>query len=246
MNRPKMILFDYGQTLIDQGRFDGVKGTAAVLEYAVRNKYHRTAEEVQAAAEEVNEFLGRKKREKRHLVQVEVPNRMFTSYLYESQGIELPLSPEEVDRVFWDGATPGRRATEGIGDFLDFLREQGIRTGVVSNLAFCGKALKDRIDDMVPGHRFEFILATSEYLFRKPNRRIFDLALERAGLSAEEVWYVGDDYECDVLGARNAGIYPVWYLGAIDVPYTRQEGVLMVENWGELKGVLQEVKSESY
>ena len=117
---------------------------------------------------------------------------------------------------------------------------------MVSNLAFCGKALKDRIDDMVPGHRFEFILATSEYLFRKPNRRIFDLALERAGLSAEEVWYVGDDYECDVLGARNAGIYPVWYLGAIDVPYTRQEGVLMVENWGELKGVLQEVKSESY
>ncbi len=31
-----------------------------------------------------------------------------------------------------------------------------------------------------------------------------------------------------------------------DRPYTRQEGVLMVENWGELKGVLQEVKSESY
>ena len=59
MNRPKMILFDYGQTLIDQGRFDGVKGTAAVLEYAVRNKYHRTAEEVQAAAEEINEFLGK-------------------------------------------------------------------------------------------------------------------------------------------------------------------------------------------
>lgn len=106
---------------------------------------------------------------------------------------------------------------------------------MVSNLGFCGKALKDRIDGMVPGHRFEFILASSEYLFRKPNKRIFELALEKAKLSPEEVWYIGDDYECDILGARSTGIYPVWYLGAIDMPYTRQEGVLTVESWAELE-----------
>lgn len=235
MKKPKMILFDYGQTLIDQGKFDGVRGTRAVLEYAVCNPYQRSAEEVQAAADEINEVLGRNRREGGHLLPVEVPNHMFTGYLYESQGIRLSLSPEEVDRVFWDGATPDRTATEGVGDFLVFLQEQGIRTGVVSNLGFCGKALKDRIDGMVPGHRFEFILASSEYLFRKPNKRIFELALEKAKLSPEEVWYIGDDYECDILGARSAGIYPVWYLGAIDMPYTRQEGALTVESWAELE-----------
>ncbi len=42
------------------------------------------------------------------------------------------------------------------------------------------------------------------YMFRKPNRRIFDLALEKAGLNPEEVWYIGDDYECDVKGDLNA------------------------------------------
>ena len=36
MIKPKMILFDYGQTLINEVKFDGVKGTEAVLKYAVK------------------------------------------------------------------------------------------------------------------------------------------------------------------------------------------------------------------
>ena len=39
MKKPKMIMFDYGQTLINEQKFDGVKGTAAVMEYAAENKY---------------------------------------------------------------------------------------------------------------------------------------------------------------------------------------------------------------
>ena len=31
MIKPKMILFDYGQTLVNEVSFDGVKGTEAVL-----------------------------------------------------------------------------------------------------------------------------------------------------------------------------------------------------------------------
>ncbi len=30
---PKMILFDYGQTLVNERKFDGVKGTAEVMRY---------------------------------------------------------------------------------------------------------------------------------------------------------------------------------------------------------------------
>jgi putative hydrolase of the HAD superfamily len=72
-------------------------------------------------------------------------------------------------------------------------------------------------------------------MFRKPNRRIFDLALEKAGLQAADVWYIGDQYECDIVGSRNAGMFPVWYIGAIDMPYTDKEGILTIMNWNELK-----------
>lgn len=46
MKLPKMVLFDYGQTLIAQQKFDAVKGTEAVLQYAVKNKYHLSAEQI--------------------------------------------------------------------------------------------------------------------------------------------------------------------------------------------------------
>lgn len=55
MRMPEMILFDYGQTLVAEQKFDGVKGTEAVLRYAVRNKYHLSAQQVQARAREINQ-----------------------------------------------------------------------------------------------------------------------------------------------------------------------------------------------
>ena len=122
MNMPKMILFDYGQTLIAEQKFDGVKGTEAVLKYAAKNKYNLSAEQVQEKANAINKELGRFDPQRRHLVQIEVPNTMFMPYLYESQGIEIPLSNEEMDTIFWDAAAPGK-PTEGIKEFLEYLKK---------------------------------------------------------------------------------------------------------------------------
>ena len=234
---PKMILFDYGQTLVNERKFDGVKGTAEVLKYAIKNKHNYTAEDVQDAANAINEELGRYDSARSHLLQVEVPNCMFSPYLYESMGIELSLSHKERDQVFWDAAAPGV-PTDGLVSFLEFLKEHDIRTGVISNITYCGEAVKERIDSVVTGHSFEFILATSEYMFRKPNKRIFDLALEKVDLSPEDVWYIGDNYECDVVGARNAGIFPVWYVGAKETSYTEKEDVLMIKKWSDLQDIM--------
>lgn len=169
------------------------------MQYATRNKYNRTAEDVQDAAGAMNCELGRYDLKRRHLFQIEVPNHMFTAYLYQSMGIELSLTPQEIDRVFWDAASPGV-LTEGIEDFLSFLKEQNIRTGVISNIVYCGEVMEERINNLLPAHNFEFIIATSEYMFQKPNKRIFELALEKAELQPEDVWYIGDNYQCDVVG----------------------------------------------
>lgn len=240
MRRPKMILFDYGQTLADEGRFNGIKGTEAVLRHAARNRHGFTAAQVQAAADEINAELGRFDPARRHLFQVEAPNHMFTAYLYESMGIELPLTAREIDRIFWDAAAPGT-PTDGIQEFLAFLGEQGIRTGVISNIAFSGETVSERIRALLPGHTFEFIIASSEYMFRKPNRRIFHLALEKAGLGPEDVWYIGDNYECDVVGAREAGLFPVWYTGAAQGPVREDGHVLTVSHWSQLMRMLAEI-----
>jgi len=234
MKKPKMILFDYGQTLVNEQKFDGVKGTQAVLNYAIKNRYNKTAEEVQAYADELNREIGRFDPQKRHMFEYEMPNYMFSAFLYESLGIELSLTPAERDTVFWDAAAPGQ-PTEGILEFLGFLRRESIRTGVLSNITYCGSAVEKRIRECIPDNDFEFIIATSEYLYRKPNRHIFELALEKAQLKPDDVWFAGDQYQCDVVGARNAGIFPVWYKGAMELEQENTGDVLSIVSWKELE-----------
>lgn len=240
MRKPKMILFDYGQTLINEERFNGVKGVEEVLKYAAKNRYQLSPAEVQEEAEKIKKELGRIDPMKRHLFQVEVPNHMFNAYLYESLGIELSLTSEQIDQVFWDAASPGI-PTSGIESFLEYLYKNGIRTGVISNISYAGSVVKNRINKVIPDNHFEFIIATSEYMFRKPNKRIFELALEKAGLEASEVWYIGDQYECDIVGARNVGIFPVWYLGAIDMPYKECDDVKKITDWKELQMLIEKI-----
>ncbi len=193
-----------------------------------------SAEQVQAKANEINQELGRFDPEKRHIFQIEIPNTMFTPYLYESQGIEIALSNAEIDTVFWNAAAPGV-PTEGIKDFLEYLKKKGIRTGVISNISYDPSVVAERINRLLPENAFEIMITSSHFIFRKPNKRIFDLALEKADLRPDEVWYIGDQYECDVKGSLNAGLFPVWYIGAIDLPYKEDKNILTVTNWDELR-----------
>lgn len=235
MKKPKMIIFDYGQTLVNEARYDAIRGTEAVLQYATENKYNLSAKEIQKRADELNKEMGRfAPLQDSGRLQIELPNRVFAHYLYESLGIKVNLSPEEIDAVFWNAEAPGK-PTEGIQDFLDFLSHNGIRTGVISNIPYAGKVVEDKIRRFIPGHSFEFIIASSDYVFCKPNPRIFQLALEKAGLSSEDVWYVGDNYDCDVIGARNVGMFPIWYVGAMHAPYVKKADVMMLEHWEQLQ-----------
>jgi putative hydrolase of the HAD superfamily len=57
---------------------------------------------------------------------------------------------------------------------------------------------------------FEGALAAREAGVLKPDPRIFQRLLERAGLGASQALHVGDDAVADVDGARRAGLTPVW------------------------------------
>jgi len=54
-------------------------------------------------------------------------------------------------------------------------------------------------------------LASSEYMFRKPSPKLFELALKKAGLNASDVWFCGDNIRADIEGSAAVGMFPVWY-----------------------------------
>ena len=99
----------------------------------------------------------------------------------------------------------------------------------------------ERINRLIPENAFEFIITSSNYIFRKPNKRLFELALEKADLKPDEVWYVGDQYECDIKGALGAGLMPVWYTGAMDLPYVEDKNILTIAGWEEFISRMEEI-----
>jgi putative hydrolase of the HAD superfamily len=60
-------------------------------------------------------------------------------------------------------------------------------------------------------HYFEEVITSEESGCLKPDPRMFRHALERTGATAAESLMIGDNLECDVLGAYNAGIDQVYF-----------------------------------
>ena len=88
------------------------------------------------------------------------------------------------------------------------LKDAGYILGMVSNR---DKPFDEQLEEMGLRGYFHFTLAGGEIHSFKPERGIFDEALRRAGTSAPETMYVGDNYFADVVGSRRAGLRPVLY-----------------------------------
>jgi len=58
---------------------------------------------------------------------------------------------------------------------------------------------------------FQEVITSEHSGFLKPDRRMFEHALARTGATAAESLMIGDNLECDVLGAYNAGIDQVYF-----------------------------------
>jgi len=97
-------------------------------------------------------------------------------------------------------------AIEGAVDAVSRLREEGIRTAVVSN---SDGSVRESLSRAGFDGLFEFVLDSHEVGVAKPDPLIFTHALERLGVDASGAWYVGDSVFHDVGGADRAGLASV-------------------------------------
>jgi FMN phosphatase YigB (HAD superfamily) len=126
------------------------------------------------------------------------------------QQVEAPISPEAVAQVL--GESIVFKPLPDAPETLAVLKERGVRLGVVSNWDY---RLSHALEETRLLHFFDFVLSSAQARSEKPAREIFERGLEMArrfvpGLRARDCFYVGDHYEKDVLGARRAGMRPLW------------------------------------
>ena len=97
----------------------------------------------------------------------------------------------------WSKADPEAEAA------LGRVKRAGLVAGVISN---SNGSVRSILEATGLVRYLDFVLDSSVVGVEKPDRRIFELALQEAGVASSEAIYVGDLYSVDVLGARAAGI----------------------------------------
>lgn len=207
---PEMIMFDYGGTLLYEPGFDFMRGERALFEHVISNPNHATPEQSRKFSEQLFKEL-----QSCRDINWEPHEYQMMRLQYEYLGIKFDVSWQEAEQILWDYTSPlvPECKMPYVEEMLKKLKSLGIRTGVISNIGWSGENLHRRMNLLLPNNQFEFILASSEYGVRKPDRRIFELGLKKAGLEPDEVWFCGDTYEADVVGAYQAGITPILYEG---------------------------------
>jgi putative hydrolase of the HAD superfamily len=243
MNKPKMIIFDYGHTLLYEPEFDFLRGEKEVYKYIINNPKQFSVEEINKLGSELFQKSSVCRKEG-----FELHEWQMLRLQYEYLGIELGISYAEAEKILWNNISWGA-CMPFVEEMLDYLKENGIRSGVISNIGWSGDALTERINRLLPRNQFEYIIASSEYGIRKPNPMIFELALQKANLEPSDVWYCGDNIKADVYGARSVGIFPVFYEEmTIENPFSVQnEGVnidfehIHVHSWNEMIHILSKL-----
>ena len=235
--KPKMILFDYGLTLLHEPDFDPLRGDRALSQYITQNPNGFSPEDISAFARKV--FLSA---ESARAVGFEMHEHALLRLVNDSMGLKYSISINEQESVFWENASTAEPMPH-IEQLLDYLHAVGIRTAVVSNISFSENALKMKIDKALPDNHFEFVIASSEYGVRKPNPLIFQVALQKAGLLPKETWFCGDNLEADIEGSNALGIFPVWYRGFLKEENRQTNGgdpdCLTIYDWLELVDILK-------
>ncbi|BBM97063.1 hypothetical protein MPTK1_1g02750 [Marchantia polymorpha subsp. ruderalis] len=94
--------------------------------------------------------------------------------------------------------------------FLQWIRKQGIVVGVVSNAEHRYRDVILPTLGLNQGSEWDFGVFSGIDGVEKPNPRIYELAMERAGVqNPDEVLHVGDSYKKDYLPAKSLGMHAV-------------------------------------
>jgi putative hydrolase of the HAD superfamily len=132
------------------------------------------------------------------------PIRDAVEELYRTLGVDA-----DVDELLRDRVELTRRSlvpVDGALETLGELRRRGHRLGLISN---CTEEVALIWPETPFAGLFDAAVFSATAACMKPDREIYELALQELGVSAPDTLFVGDGANDELRGARDAGMTPV-------------------------------------
>jgi putative hydrolase of the HAD superfamily len=148
-------------------------------------------------------------REERHQAFKEVNNALWLQTTLRQLGYDLPITSLPIQQAVTAYFSPWKlQIYDDVYPILDTLVSK-YPLGLISNFThspFIHEALQRFNLDSY----FTTIVVSDDLGWRKPHPNIFHHFLKEMNVSANKVLFIGDDLECDIIGAHNVGMKTAW------------------------------------
>jgi putative hydrolase of the HAD superfamily len=208
----KAVLFDLGSTLIEFENSDwhtlGKTGVLNAYPYLKSVFPQVPTPDIFGPAfyAHLSSILDKERQDNSELDLYEICEMIFAQMgLFSQDGIvarfvELYYHPITIQISILNGAPK----------LLEDIDNAGMTIGLVSNTIFPEQYHLGEMERFGLLKHFDFTIFSSRVKIRKPAVEIFRMALDKAGVKANEAIFVGDRFDADIIGAKNTGIPSVW------------------------------------
>ena len=210
MNFPyKAILFDWAYTLVDLVHEDDRVAFLELMNF-LKTKDVKLPEFELIFSEYQGLFYGLIKESRQ--THREANFETVLRYLFFKYGIEVEkrTSWKDILTVYYKVIHGVRRVYPDVVSTLKSFRELGIRMGIISNTTNPEFIKEEELCRTGLSTYFEFAIFSSGTPYRKPHPSIFNAAISRLNIKAENILFVGDDLKMDVLGAQSVRMPTAW------------------------------------
>lgn len=147
----------------------------------------------------------------RRFVELDGRGSVWKDVVYERlrEEFALPHDAETLLSQYVEGFAQHVVPFPDLRSALEALRGEGWKIGIVTNGR--GSFQRSTIRALDVAHLPDAVVVSEECDLRKPQRDIFELALDLCECSADGSWFIGDDLVADVRGAQKAGMGAVLF-----------------------------------
>lgn len=121
---------------------------------------------------------------------------------------------------------------DGVVDLLQYLNNKNQKIYVLTNSLFSGDSLMAYLKTFGIAQYIEKVYSSADIGFRKPSKTIFKHVLADLNIVFfDEVYFIGDSYEKDYVGASKNGLIPILIGEDIEVPGLSFDNMSMLLNF---------------
>lgn len=146
------------------------------------------------------------------------------------------MDPTELSNHWQEWIPNNSLPMAGLYDCLNDFVDMGFQLCMVANGQ--AKNQRDKVDKLKLNPYFEEIVISEEVGFKKPDIRIFEYALAKMGVQAEDAFFVGDHPINDYLGSKEAGFTSIWFEGFHSWP-RHMDPPLSIKSLNELSTLIK-------